>query len=263
MYWLFTDETNLDPAQGRFFIYGGLILHADQLVEAHDAIVKIRQKYGYGDNDQFKFQTASRPAHISIEAFAKAKEEAIVAASDVGGILLTYVVLHDIARSNERHKTLEFALNVVLAHFDMRFLTEQNDFGVVCLDRVQESFGYPFLRAKFQDGLNLPDGRSPRLGRIMHYSMSCDGASHFSSMVDIALGGFRYCVNAAAGIGKGETAAKIFPPLAKMMWHERKPDGTHQIGGYGFLAYPKVIRAEQYKAQYRELTQTLTTYANR
>jgi hypothetical protein len=97
----------------------------------------------------------------------------------------------------------------------MRYLAEKASFGVACVDRLDPKFGYSYLRRRFQEPLDLPDGRTPRLERIIHLSMSCDGASHASSLVDIALGGFRYCVNTALGKGKGkdDVAPEDIPAL--------------------------------------------------
>lgn len=61
-----------------------------------------------------------------------------------------------------------------------------------CIDRLPEKFGYPYLRKKFQDGVELPGQSQRKLNRVVHYSMSCDQASHISSVVDICLGGIRY-----------------------------------------------------------------------
>jgi hypothetical protein len=262
LFWLFTDETNIEPSQGRFFIYGGLILTPEQMLESHNAIAEIRSKYGFKAGDAFKFQTNSRPSHMSIPDWTSAKREAIAAAERIGAILIIYVVLHDIAKNKSKQTNLEWALNSVLAHFDMRFLAEKLSYGMVCLDRIPESFGYAYLRGKFQEGITLPDGRECKLHRIIHYSMSCDGASHISSLVDITLGGMRYAINAVTGSGKEELARQILQPLARMMWYKQEPSGTHQVGGYGFLRYPKEVMVSAYDEEYKKLAETLSQWGS-
>jgi hypothetical protein len=262
MYTLFLDETNLDPNEGRFFIYGGLILTPEQIVSAHSAVAAIRTKYGFLPGDSFKFQTAARPKQVSIEDSRAAKREAIEAARDLGVELIIYVVLHKIAANQTTTTNIEWALNSMLAHFDMRFLAEHGANGAVCLDRLPDQFAYSYLASKFRHGVELPDGRQVNLRRIVHYSVSSDGASHISSLTDIALGGMRYCINATAGIGKEAVAREILPPLAEMMWHTVKPNGVRQVGGYGFLQYPKEIWTQAYKAEYESLAQALSDWGS-
>ena len=46
-------------------IYGGLIINEDQLNKISDFIIGLRVKYGFRDEDDFKFHTRARPTHIS------------------------------------------------------------------------------------------------------------------------------------------------------------------------------------------------------
>jgi hypothetical protein len=246
MYWFVTDETNLEPSQGTFFIYGGLVMTPEQMNEAHNVVDQIRTKYGYKGSDSFKFQTSSRPQHLSVETWTASKAEAIEAAARLGIDLIVYIVHHGIAAKQAADKRMEYALNSVLMHFDGKYLAEKQDVGVVCVDRLDPKFGYGYLRSIFQEPLELASGFSPRLSRIIHYSMSCDGASHMSSLVDIVLGGFRFCANAAMGKGSDEIAKTLFPSISRLMW-SKELDGLLQIGGYGFLQYPKVIKAASYQ----------------
>lgn len=109
MYWLFTDETNVTDKEGDFFIYGGLIVTPDQMQSLHDEVLGIRARYGSMDGDQFKFQTASRPSQVTIEDFAKAKGEALASLEKHGALVVMYVVLHDLARSQDVHTMTEWA----------------------------------------------------------------------------------------------------------------------------------------------------------
>ncbi|MGN6333347.1 MAG: hypothetical protein ACTHOD_17165 [Motilibacteraceae bacterium] len=260
MYILQADETNTEPAQGDFFLYGGLVVPIDRLPEIHGAVARVREKYGFANDDQFKFHTRTRPAALSSKDWTAAKAEVLTAASDLGVELIVYVVHHGIARGVSVEERNEYALNSLIAHFDMRYLNEKSSFGMVSIDRLNEKFGYGYLRDRFQNPLSLPDGRSVVLSRVLHYSMTCDGASHLSSLVDIALGGVRYCVNAATGRGKDDVAEQLFPAVAKLMWQKRVGDDI-QVGGYGFLQYPKEIKAPVYREAYATLAETLANYA--
>ncbi|UPW03090.1 hypothetical protein M1C57_15575 [Rhodococcus pyridinivorans] len=260
MYWLHTDETNLEPNQGTFFIYGGLIATPDQMVGAHTLVQQVRAKYGFTQGDSFKFQTASRPNRISIDDWSAAKAEAIEGAYKLGIKMMAYVVHHQIARNKTKDEKIEFALNALLAHFDLRFLAAKDAYGAVCLDRLPEKFSYPYLEDMFRNGVNV-EGRQVALNRVMHYSVTSEGASHINTLVDLTLGGLRYCANACFGNGKPEVAANILPPISKMMWSTTAPDGRLQIRDYGFLAYPKEVRAANLKKDYETLRADLGRFS--
>ncbi|MGW6896276.1 hypothetical protein [Streptomyces sp. NBC_00624] len=263
MHWLFADETNVTPEQGTFFIYGGLVATSDQIVKCHNAIQEIRSDFGFIDTDQFKFHTRSRPKQIPLVRWNEAKGEALKAGHRAGVKMLAYVVHHGIAKGADANGTVQFALNTLISHFDLRYLSQCDDgYGAVCIDRIDEEFGYRHLRDRFQKPLLLPDGREVALERVVHYSMTCDGASHMSSLVDLAVGGFRYCVNSAMGAGKEEVAEKIMRPIADMMWGVQRGD-KFQIGDYGLIKRPVVVRSDAYRADYDELTRLLGEYSNK
>lgn len=66
--------------------------------------------------------------------------------------------------------------------------------------------------------------------RVIHYSMSCDGASHVSSLVDLAIGGMRYCINSATGKGSDTVAETLLPSLADLLW-ANEANGKSYAGG--------------------------------
>jgi hypothetical protein len=260
MKFLFLDETNLVPSQGAFFIYGGIVLSPDQMPVLHDAVAEIRQKYKFRASDSLKFHTRSRPKNLSIADWTAAKSDVIKAAEAAGVRVLSYVVLHEIAKQQSQERLLEWALNALVAHFDLRYLAEHKDRGAVCLDRLDEKFSYSYFQDKFMNGVVLPDGRHVLLDRIVYYSTTCDGASHLSSVVDVVLGGLRYCINAASGGGKNDVASQILPPIARMMWSRDSPT-ERKVGGYGFLQYPKEVRVQAYREQYQDLAEMLASYS--
>ncbi|MFE7594472.1 hypothetical protein ACFU6K_34215 [Kitasatospora sp. NPDC057512] len=258
MRWLFVDETNNSPKDGTFFICGGLAMESSQIAAAHDMVQEVREQYGFQDTDQFKFQTASRPKGMDLATWTDAKRTALERASEIGVDLFVYAIHHGIA-SGQADRTAEYGLNAIIAKFGMAYLEELDDYGAVCIDRVDPKFGFSYFRDRFQQPLNLPDGRQPKVERVVHYSMSCDGASHVSSLVDLAIGGIRYCMNAATGNGSDDVAAKIMPPLVDLLW-SKEINGSIVARDYGFLLYPRTIKAEVYKQAYKDLTTTLTKY---
>jgi hypothetical protein len=232
------------------------------LIAAHQLVVDIRKKHDFASGDQLKFQTKSRPKEMSIENWTAAKTELVSRASEIPELdLIAYVILHNIAKSSGDQLRVEYALNALIAHFDMRYLPPKKAYGTVVVDRLDAKFGFGYMRKRFGEPFDLPDGRSVALERVALISQTCDGASHLSSLVDIVLGGFRYCVNTAMGKGNDAVANDLFPPLAKMLWGRQEGD-TKYIGGYGYLKYPKLVKAPPYQEKYDQLTTTLSTYGS-
>lgn len=111
-----TDETNVrESKEGDFFIYGGLIFSAEQMVRVTTDIELIRAKRGFSPGDKLKFDTNSRPKGMTPQTYTAAKNDVVRSCLDAGVKFIAYMVLHKIAKE-ERQKG-EFALNSVLVAF--------------------------------------------------------------------------------------------------------------------------------------------------
>jgi hypothetical protein len=108
------------------------------------------------------------------------------------------------------------------------------------------------LRSKFQDGLLHPSGASYQVDRVILYAITCNGASHISSAVDIVLGGFRWVVNASTKPNPGETERRIFRNITRMIYGKQK-DGDHYVRDYGLILRPETLKAAVYQERYAEL----------
>lgn len=259
VHWLHVDETNATIGDGPFFIFGGLILTPDQAANIHGDMEEIRQRFHFRDTDSFKFQTAARPPQVSIDDFALAKHKAIQILIHRRVPMVVYVVLHKIAVGTVEENSRK-ALNVLLSHFNFRYLTPVDGLGMVTVDRLSGSSAFENMQERFSEGVVLPGGRQERLNSIMHVSFSADRMSHLASLVDISLGSFRYCVNTAFGQGKAQIAAEMMSSLGRALWHE-DIDGVHQIGGRGYLAYPRDVRSPVFRSEYERLSLRLSEWA--
>lgn len=250
MHVLATDETNLTAGdQRRFFIYGGLVLPADVLPDLHVAIERIRLEHALRPGEPLKFDTRARPEHVSIESYTEAKSKVLGACVDLGVHFIAYLVLHAIARNQERDFLVESGVNTVLQIFNNKYLDEVASHGLVVVDRLPVNRDYDYLKDKFGIGLT-GDGWEQRLGRICLFSSTCDGASHLSSAVDIVLGSFRFCVN-ADDIDHPAVRA-IFPQVARLLWHKRV-GGSLYVREYGLALRPTEVRVPAYQQQYDDL----------
>ncbi len=257
VHWFLIDETNRDYSADHFFIVGGLVFTPEQAELVDAAVREVREEAGYKAGDSFKFETRARPDYVSIETATAAKGKLLAKLMDIGVRMITYVILHDLCKSQTYDVRMNYALNTLAyAYFDL--LRTDNATGVLLMDRDNDR--YDHLESLFQNGLDI-DGRAVRVdSRIKLFGMTNDNASHLSSAADIALGAFRYCVNTAGGWGRDAVAQQMFPTLAKIMWGVER-GGTKHLGGYGYHARPKSVRVPRYQELYTNLATGLVSYA--
>lgn len=260
MHWFVVDETNKNSVSGQFFIIGGLVFSEDQIEKVHAAIELIRFRRGYRRGDKLKFQTSARPAHVTIEDALAAKQEVISVLRDTGVRMITYVLLHDVGASQSEQVRMEMGLNTIAWAY-YRLLGMENAWGCMMIDRDDKQHSH--LVTLFQEGVGGATKRT-LADRIKFYGMTSDNASHLSSAVDIALGGFRFCVNAAgkdAVSNTGQlTVQNIFQPLSELLWGV-DVEGKRHIGGFGYLERPKSVRAHIYQEKYDNLKRKLESYS--
>lgn len=253
-YLLFTDETNQQPSPiNKFFIYGGVFIPNDKLLDLHNLVIRARENNGFQPTDQFKFDTHSKPDHISSHEHAAAKDAVLDGSVKLGVRFTAYAVLHDIAKNRRSETLIKWGADAIFSAFN-RFLEKENKYGICVIDRVSFKGKYQYLQEKFQKGLKFSGGGSLSLSRILSYSFSCQGASHAASAIDIILGAFRYCVNERR---PSDITKKLFSRVIRMMWHRRDGDRVY-LREYGLLLRPKDIgRYPPYKPKYEELTEHL------
>jgi hypothetical protein len=260
MYTFLVDETNKDAGQGEFFIVGGLVFREDQVSDVHAAVARQRRLAGYRPGESFKFETNSRPAHVTIEQHREAKRELISDLSDLGVRMIVSVVLHDLCRNQTYDERMEWALNTLAGGY-RKLLLDEGETGIMLMDRDNDR--YDHLEYLHQHGLRIFTGNHVRVDdRIRLFGMTSDNASHLSSAADICLGAFRYCANTASGRGREPVAREMFPNLAKLVWAKPNSQGELRAGGLGYLPRPKRqhIAVSWMRDRYDNLADGLNSY---
>jgi len=248
-YFLFMDETNVEPSNSsEFFIYGGAIVPQSSLEKLHEIVEEVRKEYGYKDTDKFKFAPHSRPKQVEPAKFRAAKRDVMAKCANLGIEFVACLVLHDIAKKKKKDQLIQWGANTVLGAFN-QYLQEKGAKGVVVADRFPGNDGFSYCREKFQTGLTFPGGTSRKLENVLLYSFSCDGASHAMSAIDILLGGFRYCVNKREA---REISKTILRQLARMIWSIRRGN-SRVFSERGLRFRPKEIRCHSYRERYNDL----------
>lgn len=248
MYLLYCDETNLEERNNDFFVYGGLVIDAQKAHSLSLAIDTIRDTAKIPPDFILKFNPG--PGHLSHGDFISLKQAVIESAISHGCILLTSMILHNVATSPSDARRNE--INRICYHFNC-FLSRQTSHGLVLIDRFDDREIDRHLREKFSLGIRgLPYSEELRLDRIVGFHYAAIGQSHFSSIIDIILGSFRFAVNAFTRHEneKLETAKRLLEILSPLFFRE-SADG--RVSEIGLFFSPKVIRVDRYRQMYADL----------
>lgn len=246
MFVLMTDETNVQPSNNaKFFIYGGLFFPVEVLVKLDSKIQEIRDTYNYRPEDQLKFDTHSRPDHVSFEDATRAQNEVLDACIKLNCKFIGYMILHDILKNQTFETQFDYAINSVISSFH-KFLTEANGNGICLVDRLPTKNPFGLLSDKFTKGLEFPNRDSFRTEKIKLFGAICCNASHASSAMDIVLGAFRYCANNPIN---EEVTQVLINKVGKLIW-AKDINGELNVLDYGLIQRPDDIEVKEYKQEY-------------
>lgn len=237
--------------ESKFFIYGGLIFPAEVIPEIDFGVQKIREEAGYLPQDELKFNTRERPKNLKKEEVTKAKEKVLLICEDKGVLFIALLIHHKIIKEREREEQVGRAANHVIGRFN-QFLSENSSYGICLVDRLPMKSGYEYLKQKFTKGLDMDSGYYIKLDRIKLFGSTCSNASHLSSVVDVVLGSFRYCVNNP----ENEVTKKIFKKVVSLMWG-REFRGEKHVREKGLIIRPKDIKIKGYEEEYNGLLERL------
>lgn len=250
MHLLYCDETNLEPKDNFFFVYGGVIIPGEKAKCLHDAIETIREDHSIPPDFSLKFNP--KPERLTHQDFIQVKQSIIEAAIENSCIFLTSVILHKIATNPDEARRKE--INRILYHFDC-FLNRSSQYGLCLIDRFSDKQIDSHLRKKFSTGLTgLPYSKEMRLKNIVGFHYSAIGQSHFSSVIDIVLGSFRYAINAHCDSKKDDQkmkAAKILLKLIEPLFYRYASEKN--ISELSLNFSPKIIKTATYRSHYQDL----------
>lgn len=247
------DESNVKQSrEARFFIYGCVIIAADKASDICKRISGIRVEHGFGPDAEFKFDSHSRPAHLSYEEFTLAKNQVLEMCQDFGVRFMAYAVHHEIAR-NRDSDLYPWALNTLLLQFGF-FLQRKTSTGICLVDRFRNDLNT--LRGIHQQGVDpeVSDGsRLPRrLENVLCYGTISIGTTHLATMVDIVLGAFRYCVNK---MNETKISLLLYRKVRPLLLCE--PGNPSRVEEWGLFLRPREVNVPDYKRDYDALLQYL------
>lgn len=246
---LYCDESNLQSREGDFLLYGGILVPGDKAGSLSKKIDEIRRTAEMPPAAKLKFNPA--PDGMSHEQFRELKQQIIQAAIDHDCKLLTYLVLHDLAKDPDESR--RFGINTVCYHYHCA-LTHKNDIGVVLIDRFNDEGNKidGHLKDKMSVGVQLSYKDDPtRLSHIVGFHYAAIGQSNFTSLIDILIGSFRFSINAhCRGEEKLQKAARDILGLMKPLFYSRY---DNSICDMGIHFSPMKVKVARYRDQYVSL----------
>lgn len=262
MYLFLGDESNLPPSPNQFFIYGGLIFPFDKIPSLHADIVYLRAQSGLKKSESLKFAN-EKGRHSDLHLELKAKVLQILLKHKVK--FLATAVLQQILANKSQEEYMGWAVNAVTSAFH-EFLEVEKAQGAMLIDRVESELVNKTLgnmAENFQKGLTFPNNYTKYVDdRVLMFGMTSNNSSHLSSCTDIALGAFRYCVNAAtSGKPAAEKAARNMMPLVDSLFWRVKTDGL-SYDPTGLRLLPGNL-SPTYSPHYQQLRRKLQSYGTK
>jgi len=260
MYILLADETNVNPDKTDFFVYGALYFEHDKLPEIHERLECIRERHNFQPADRLKWNHYSRPKHISRQTHSAAKSEVIDVAEDVGAQFIPVIVPHGVKAERSDAEVFKWSVRDALGQFHY-FLDNEDAYAICAVDPLPDGVRQDVLESVFHTGLQFPqypNRDALRLDRIKMIATVTANASHASSLMDIVLGAFKYCINNPGY----EVCEGMFYQVASMI---RRFNSDGFDFKYGVLIRPKGIRSGygKYTYQARQLVRDMNDLLKR
>jgi hypothetical protein len=255
MYVMLGDEADAEQGKGqKYFVYDAIYVPQENIKALNDGVEAARVAAKFLATDSLKFADKNRPKQIEKATFRDVKAKVMDLAAKNGVVFSAYAILHAIAGAQGHKNLVQFGANTMLGNFNEFLGTDRDTYGLALFDRIPIDHPYPYLKEKFQVGMTFDDGRpSKRFDRIMGLASTTDGASHLTSVCDILVGSWRYCVNEPEMDIAGKA---MFPKLMDVMW-KRKVGGKLCVKDFGLILRPQDVQKEEYKKEYEALRKRL------
>lgn len=250
MHLLYCDESNMEDRPGDFLIYAGIAIDGTRAMDLSREIDAIRANLNVPREYRLKFNPG--PEGFSHEQFIELKRQVIDATVRHGVKLLCYLVLHDIATNPDEAR--RNGINTVCFHFDC-LLNRLNETGLVLIDRFNDAGNQieAHLAEKFSVGLvGMPYAAEVPMRRIVGYHYSAIGQSHFTSLIDVIVGSFRFAINAhCRNVQQHRQSTNNILRAISPLFVRNNAGGA--VSELGLIFSPKIIRVSGYRSKYQDL----------
>lgn len=245
---MFVDEADVEQGRNQlFYVAGAIFVGADRARALSDAVFQIRDARGFRAGDPLKFAGRNRPEHVALDDHRDAKRDVMAAAAEHGVTFCAYVMLHELAQEQGQDRLVQYGANTLLGKFNEFCGQAGVGPGIAMFDRMPVGNEFAFYREKFSRGLTFPNRANVRLENVISYASTCDGASNLSSVMDIVLGAFRYCVNEPE---RDVAGRQLLPQVTRLMW---RGEGDNPLRERGLVMRPQNVRVDEHRAHYEAL----------
>lgn len=252
MHLLYCDETNYQKIPNDFFLYGGVVIRAENALALSNEIIDIRKRFDVPDGYVLKFNPG--PKDFDHKQFIELKKNIIAAAVKHECKLLVNLILHDITTSSEDAR--RNSVDTLCHHFN-EYLEHPDGFGLVMIDRFQDKLIEGELINKLSSGISkrLPNGVAFKVNRILGYHFTAIGQSHFCSVVDVVIGSLRFAINSfTQQDDRHDVSAKaIFGQISPLFFRHI----TNKVQPSSLWFSPAFVKHDPYRARYAELVEYL------
>lgn len=246
------DESNLSPGDFvRFYVTAVMACPAENLALLSQRVAEIRKRHGYRAGDFFKWESHSRPEHVSQKDHLDAKAETLEILRPHRLVFLPVLVPHHVAERNPSKTLVDWNANMAILLWE-RFLESIHDTGVCILDRRPGGDDGSYLRELFSREAESSLGRDFSLKRTHVLGYTMEGASHLLSVLDIALGAFCYAINDRRQ-QQSQMASKMLKSVVGAMRQSVIPGGQTVLETEGYAFLPLKKKTPRVRTEYDEL----------
>ncbi len=252
---LIADETGSNPDTSEFFIYGGVHFDMDHVADLDEDIERIRKKYGYEPGDDLKWN--GKPDEVTPDQHANLKEELMWLAHEYEAEFIPVMVHYDLIADRQGPVQWRTSMRDLLGQF--KFSLDEGESAIAVLDHIpegNEEDEKQMLENAFSQGLDHVD-----LDEIKLMSVTYSNASHLSSLTDVFLGAFQFCLNNP----DNQKAPEIFLQVAGVTKGWKGDTFNYE---YGVVMRPKDPgdyggKHDHYEAPYADAQNTMDSLLSR
>jgi len=249
------DESEVGAATTNpFFLYGAILVRLDRVAGLDELLDATRQATGFPVDVPLKWVSPPASAQVSRAAHAAAKEHVLDALGVEGALLFASMTCGPVAAGAKAgSQAPKYGANAILRALDSH-LREVDGRALVLVDQFSGFNTLSYLEEKGSKGLLFPadPNKNRRLDLMGGFAATSARASRISSLVDVPLGAFGYCVEPVNHRQVSVVAPHVMPLVAK--------DRSGLVWNRGVSLYPQTLRHAGHLPAYNRVHQVLTAH---
>ncbi len=252
------DESEVGAATTNpFFLYGAILVRLDRVARLDELLEATRRAAGFPDDVPLKWVSPPASAQVSRDAHAAAKEQVLDSLVADGARLFANLTCGPVAAGAKAgSQAPKYGANAILRALDSH-LREVDGRALVLVDQFSGFNTLSYLEEKGSKGLLYPadPSKNRRLDLMGGFGATSARASRISSLVDVPLGAFGYCIEPVNHRQVSAVAPHVMPLVAK--------DRSGMVWNRGVSLYPQTLKHAGHLPAYNRVHQVLTAHGLR